>query len=139
MSDTNRPTAEQAMKSAQRFIDQHFNNADTERPVTRIPADPERDDDLVLTDYIEQSGAENSALRARLREAEALITDAVGSVYSEIVPAQSQGAAICCGATGNPCGTDTRPVGKPCTCGACKWWSRARDFLATLLKTGDSE
>ncbi len=27
-----------------------------------------------------------------------------------------------CKRTGNPCGTDTRPVGFPCTCDVCRAW-----------------
>ena len=60
--------AKRAAVSARRFIDQHFNNPDTERPTVRIPADEERDDDIVLLDYIKDSVDAIQQLRAELQE-----------------------------------------------------------------------
>lgn len=52
---------EQAMQSAQRFI-AHFFETSGEKPKVRIPADPTRDDDLILTRYIRQQSTQSSAI-----------------------------------------------------------------------------
>lgn len=59
-----RVTAVEANKSAQRLINSHFNNPDRAR--VSIPADM-RDDDLIITDFIEQSVEDIAALTAQLR------------------------------------------------------------------------
>lgn len=58
-------THDEARAAAQRFIDGHFNNPG-ERPRISIPADLERDDDVLLMDYIEQQcGLERERARKR--------------------------------------------------------------------------
>jgi hypothetical protein len=55
-----------ARESAQRFIDGHFGNGE-EGPRISIPARPDHDDDLRITDYIDQQ----EALGAKLAEIQA--------------------------------------------------------------------
>lgn len=57
--------AERAHTSAQRFIDSHFGSVG-EKPRISIPAEPGRDDDLVLSGYITDSADEIDRLRAAL-------------------------------------------------------------------------
>lgn len=47
-------THQQARDSAQRFINRHFNHKNDPQPRISIPADPARDDDLLLMSYIDQ-------------------------------------------------------------------------------------
>jgi hypothetical protein len=60
--ETQRPIAhDEAKQIAHRFINKHFNNhrqdGTTDWPRITIPADTERDDDLLLISYIEQQRA----------------------------------------------------------------------------------
>ena len=45
---------DEARRAAQRFINKHFDRIDREYPAVSIPANPERDDDLVLLSYFNQ-------------------------------------------------------------------------------------
>lgn len=54
---------EEATQSAQRLVNSHFHNKDSAR--VSIPAHPD-DDDLVVTDYIAEQGAENERMRELL-------------------------------------------------------------------------
>jgi hypothetical protein len=58
-------TAEQAHESHQRLVDHFFGNP-AERPRVSIPARLDRDDDLVVSRYIDQAEAELRTLRARV-------------------------------------------------------------------------
>jgi hypothetical protein len=58
-------TAEQAHESHQRLVDHFFGNP-AERPRVSIPARLDRDDDLVVSRYIDQAEAEVRTLRARV-------------------------------------------------------------------------
>lgn len=57
-------THEEARKIAYRFIHSHF-DTEGERPTASIPADPKRDDDLRLLEYIEQQEAFHAGLMAQ--------------------------------------------------------------------------
>lgn len=59
MDDGEQITHEQALVSAQKFIAHFFGNDDP-KPTVRIPADPSRDDDLLLTRYIRQQQSRTS-------------------------------------------------------------------------------
>jgi len=48
---------EEAAKIVERFIDGHFSNQGKEGPRITIPADPQRDDDIRLTAFVEQAKA----------------------------------------------------------------------------------
>ena len=63
---TKRPIShDEAREAMQRFVNSHFNNPrDTqEHARMSIPANPERDDDLVLSAYIEQQRAKDGQPR----------------------------------------------------------------------------
>lgn len=62
-------TAEQAHESHQRLVDYFWGNP-AERPRVSIPARLDRDDDLVVSRYIDQAEAELRTLRARVAELE---------------------------------------------------------------------
>lgn len=56
---------EQAHESHQRLVDHYFGNP-AERPRIHIPARPTKDDDLVVSGYIDQSSARIAALESEL-------------------------------------------------------------------------
>jgi hypothetical protein len=64
---------DEAKAIALKFINQHFNNPDRERPRASIPADPKRDDDLRLMAYIRQQEARESAVAALVEAAGELL------------------------------------------------------------------
>jgi ribosomal protein S2 len=61
----------EAKEIARRFIGGHFSNTDADgrriHPRITIPANTERDDDILLVSYIEQQRKENERLRTALR------------------------------------------------------------------------
>lgn len=58
---------EQAHESHQRLVDHYFGNP-AERPRIHIPARPTKDDDLVVSGYIDQSVARIAALESELAQ-----------------------------------------------------------------------
>lgn len=52
-------THEQARESASRLVASHFRNFGQERARISIPANPRRDDDLLITRYIEEQAAKD--------------------------------------------------------------------------------
>lgn len=58
---------EQAHESHQRLVDHYFGNP-AERPRIHIPARPTKDDDLVVSAYIDQSTARIAALESELAQ-----------------------------------------------------------------------
>lgn len=74
MKTTRTISHNEAHEIAQRFIDRHFGNRDKANnaeimPRIHIPADPDRDDDLLISAYIDQQQARETRL---LEVAEAL-------------------------------------------------------------------
>ena len=70
-------TAEEAHASLTRLVNSHFKNPGEHARMT-IPADPRRDDDLLLSQFID----ETDALRERALRAEAAIAKAVEAAES---------------------------------------------------------
>lgn len=66
---------DEAREIAQRFINMHFNN-EGEHSRASIPADQERDDDLLICAYIAQRRREETALSSRVRALEAALREA---------------------------------------------------------------
>jgi hypothetical protein len=85
MSDESKPgpiTDDEAAAILQRFVDGHFGNPG-EHPRMSIPARPERDDDLRMLAYINQTRdlrAEADRLRAQLAESKDLFATAAREV-----------------------------------------------------------
>lgn len=67
MSETWQERSKRVRKRFQKFVDHFFRNPGTERPTASIPADRKRDDDLVVSDYIRESGERIQALETALR------------------------------------------------------------------------